>query len=92
MGFDSAFLRFFASYLIDRQQKVVISCRNLNFRAITSGGPQGSIFTVFLFSVYIDDLPEKFVNECYLYAQDTKIVSTMDNKIQLGKDIENAFV
>ena len=84
-GFDSAFLRFFASYLTDRQQRVVISCGKSNFRPITSGGRQGSIFTVFLFSVYINDLPEIIVNECYLYADDTKIVSTVDNKIQLKK-------
>ena len=92
MGFDSAFFRFFASYLTDRQQRVVISCGKSDFRPITSGGPQGSIFTVFLFSVYINDLPEIIVNECFLYADDTKIVSTVDNKMQLEKDIENAIV
>ena len=92
MGFDSAFLRFFASYLTDRQQRVVISCGKSDFRPITSGGPQGSIFTMFLFSVYINDLPEIIVNECFLYADDTKIVSTVDNKMQLEKDIENAIV
>ena len=92
MRFDSVFLRFFASYLTDRQQRVVISCGKSDFRPITSGGPQGSIFTVFLFSVYINDLPEIIVNECYLYADDTKIVSTVDNGIQLEKDIENAIV
>ena len=92
MGFDSAFLRFFASYLTDRQQRIVISCRKSDFRPITSGGPQGSNFTVFLFSVYINYLPEIFVKECCLYADDTKIVSTVDNKIQLKKDTENAIV
>ena len=92
MGFDSAFLRFFASYLTDRQQRVVISCGNSDFRPISSGEPQGSIFTVFLFSVYINDVPEIIINECYLYADDTKIFSTVDNKTQLGKDCENAIV
>ena len=92
MGFDSAFFRFFASYLTDRQQRVVISCGKSDFRPITSGGPQRSIFTVFLFSVYINDLPDIIVNECYLYADDTKIVSNVDNRLQLEKDIENAIV
>ena len=92
MGFDSAFLRFFASYLTDRQQRVVISCGKSDFRPITSGGPQGSIFTLFLFSVYINYLPEIIVNECYLYADDTKIVTTVDNKIQLEKDIGKTIV
>ena len=39
MGFDSSFLRFFASYLTDRQQRVLISWGKLDFRPITSGGP-----------------------------------------------------
>ena len=69
-----------------------MSCGKSVFRPITSGGPQGSIFTVFLFSVYVNYLTEIIVNECYLYADDTKIVSTVDNRIQLEKDIENAIV
>ena len=44
------------------------------------------------FSVHINGLPEIIVNECCSYADDTKIVSTVDNKIQLEKDIENAIV
>ena len=46
---------------------------------------------MFLFSVYINDLPKIIVNECYLYADDANTVSTVDNKIQLEKDIENAI-
>ena len=52
MGFDSAFLRFFASYLTDRQRRVVISCGKWDFWPITCGGPQGSIFAVFFFQLY----------------------------------------
>ena len=92
IGSDSAFLRFLAPYLTDRQQRVVISCGKSDFRPTKSGGPQGSIFTVVLFSFYINDLTEIIVNECYLYADDTKIVSTVANKMQLEKDIENAIV
>ena len=92
MRFDSPFLKFFASYLTDRQQRIVISCGKLDFRPITSVGPRGSIFTVFLFSVYINDLHQIIVSEFYSYADDTKIVSTVDNKIRLEEDILNATV
>ena len=51
-----------------------------------------SFFTVFLFSVHTNDIPELIVNECYLYANDTKIINTVDNKILLRKDNENATV
>ena len=57
-GFDEKFLKFFASYLDDRQQRVKIAEIYSNFSKILSGGPQGTIFAVFLFSVYINDLPD----------------------------------
>ena len=78
--------------MTDRQQRVAISWGKSDFQPITSGGPQGSIFTVFLFSVYINDLPELIVNEGNLYADDTKTISTVDNKKQMEKDIEKAIV
>ena len=98
LKFDNAerdlivFSWFFASCLFDRQLIVVISCGKLDFRPITSGGPQGSFFTLFLVSVFMNEQPEIIVNECYLYADDTKIISAKDNKMQLEKDIENPIV
>ena len=38
------------------------------------------------------NLPEVDVNECYLFADDTKIISIVDNKKQLQKVIEKANV
>ena len=64
IGFNSALLRLFASYLTDRQQRVVISCEKTDFRPITSVGPQGSISTVLLFYVYKNDLTEIIANDC----------------------------
>ena len=71
-GFDDKFLNFFASYLVDRQQRVTIADSYSTFSKISSGGPQGSIFAVFLFSVYINDLPDQLNNKTFLYADDTK--------------------
>ena len=79
MGFDSAFVRFFASYLTDRQQRPVIFCGKSVFRPITSVCPQESIFTVSVF-VYINGQPKVIANECYLYADDKLIVCTVDKK------------
>ena len=65
-GFDEKFLKFFASYLVDRQQRVKIADSYSTFSKISSGGPQGSIFAVFLFSVYINDLPDQLNNKTFL--------------------------
>ena len=57
-GFDKEFLKFFASYLVNRQKSVKVADSYSTFSKISSGGPQGSIFAVFLFYVYINDLPD----------------------------------
>ena len=43
-------------------------------RDITSGGSQGSIFELFIFSLYINNMPEIIDNPFFLYADDTKII------------------
>ena len=55
-GFDERFLKFFASYLFNRQHRVKIEHCYSPSSKNSSGGHQGSIFAVFLFSVYINDL------------------------------------
>ena len=79
-GFDENFLNFFASYLGNRQQSVKIADSYSTFTKISIGGPQGSIFAVFLFSSYINDLSDQLIYKTFLYADDTKIIKNC-NKI-----------
>ena len=90
-GFDEKFLKFFASYLVDRQQKVKIADSYLTFSKISSGGPQGSLFAVFLFSVYINDLPDQLNNKTFLYADDTKKIGQISEREELQFDINRAI-
>ena len=36
----------------------------------TSGGPHGSVFAVFIFAVYINDLQSLVENSTYLFAEE----------------------
>ena len=54
-GLEEKFFKFFASYLVNQQERVKSSESYPTFSKISSGGPQGSIFAVFLLSVYIND-------------------------------------
>ena len=90
-GFDEKFLTFFASYLVDRQQRVKITDSYSIFSKISSRGPQGSISAVFLFSVYIIDLPDQFNNKTNLYADDTKIIGKISEREELQFDINRAI-
>ena len=71
-GFISEFLKFFAYYLLNRTQCVYFKDEySLEF-TVTSGGPQGSVFAVFMFAVYINDLPSLMENSTYIFTDGTK--------------------
>ena len=89
-GFDEKFLNFVASYLVNRQQRVKIADSYSAFSEISSGGPKGSIFAVFLFSVYINDLPDQLINKTFLYDDDTKIIGQISSE-DLQFDINRAI-
>ena len=51
--------------------------------AVTSGGPQGSVFAVLMFAVYINDLPSLMENSTYLFADDSKIIGSQMTLLSL---------
>ena len=90
-GFVEKFLKFFDSYLVERQQRVKIADSYSTFSKISSGSPQGSIFAVFLFSVYMNDLPDQLNNKTFLYADGTKIIGQISKREELQFDINRAI-
>ena len=61
-GFDNQFLKFFADYLSNRTQCVFVKSDYSSELTVTSGGPQSSVFAIFTFAVYINDLPSLMEN------------------------------
>ena len=55
-GFDYQFPKFFADYLSNRTLYVYMKDEYSSELTVTSGGPQISVFSVFMFAVYINDL------------------------------------
>jgi hypothetical protein len=47
---------------------------------VTSGVPQGSVLGPILFVIYINDLPDVLESLCEMFADDTKIMSKVNNK------------
>jgi len=59
---------------------------------VTSSVPQGSVLGPLLFTIFINDLPDKVKNECRLYADDSKLIGVIEKDkdvIDIQKDIDN---
>ena len=89
---NGSLLRWFDSYLNDRQQRVVIEGAASSWSPVSSGVPQGSILGPLLFVIFINDLPDNLSSSTNssLYADDSKLYSkirSVDNCQSLQEDL-----
>ena len=68
VGFSQAALKWFSSFLTDRQQRVRVHGSESSWETVKSGIPQGTVLGPTLFLLYINDLPQSLLNECALFA------------------------
>ena len=86
-------LAWFADYLRNRQQRVVINGHASPFVSVKSGVPQGGTLSGLLFIIYINDLP-MYIEYCQvsMYADDTKLFAPISEATGCGHvqdDINN---
>jgi sarcosine oxidase/L-pipecolate oxidase len=72
-GISGQLLNWFADYLHNRKQCVVIEGVSSSFLNVNSGVPQVSVIGPLLFILYVNDLPEVTKNSTVaLFADDRK--------------------
>jgi hypothetical protein len=72
-GISGPLLNWFADYLHNRKQRVVIEGVSSSFLNVKSGVPQSSVIGPLLFILYVSDLPEVTKNSTVArFADDNK--------------------
>ena len=80
-----------SDFLTERRQRVSAQGSFSGWSQVTSDVPQGSVLGPILFLLYIDNLLGGISSWCSMYADDTKIsstVSTEEEKVKLQNDLD----
>ena len=73
IGCSDNVLKWFASYLSGRRQRVVLNGQASDWTPVLAGVPQGSILGPFLFLLYINDIVKHIGCSIRLFADDTSL-------------------
>ena len=85
MGIDGQVHSWIKHFLKDRKQRVCVDGELSEWITVESGVPQGSVLGPILFVIYINDLPCVVDSDCIMFADDTKIYSSVNSNDQIEK-------
>ena len=80
------------SYLLSRQQRVILNGKSSDWSFVTAGVPQGSVLGPLCFLIYINDLLDDLSFDAKLFADDTSLFTVVYDETvaadQLNRDLK----
>lgn len=87
-GIRNQAYELFSNYIKNRQKAVVMTDITSTLQYLNTGVPQGSVLGPLFFSLYINDLPHVLSSsEIIMYADDTALICTADNVLELQRQV-----
>ena len=83
-GVEGELLSLLKNYLQNHEQRVALTGQISGWRKTNSGFPQGSVVGPLLFLIYINDLPDRIISICKIFADDTSLFSKV---LDLNKSV-----
>ena len=74
IGCSSRSLKWFTSYLSDRQQRVKSGSVITPWKQVSKGVPQGSALSPLLFNIFVRELPKASGTDCFQFADDIVVI------------------
>ena len=87
-GISGQIFSLISSFLSNRRLRVVLDGKSSQEYPVNVGVPQGSVLGPMLFLLYINDLPDNFICDIAIYADDTTLYSRCDGASDLWQQLE----
>ena len=84
-GVQGKTLRWIESFLVERNQTVVLNANSSDELHVSSGVTEGSVLGPIVFLLYINDLPDSLQSQVRLFADDTAVYLTIQGQADSKK-------